>query len=174
MSIVIAKRTKDGFVFGADSGCFKDQKRSVIEKIFKLDYYDDVYVGCVGFARDSQVIRYMENLIDPNAVKRDVLDIKSIVTYTVPSLKKQLSKATGDGKPIDRWESECIIVRKDKAFLIEPDFSVEEIEDFKAIGAPEDFCTGAYNLLCKYPLKTERKEKGVYRYKTIKDEKIVV
>lgn len=174
MSVVIAKRTKNGFILGADSGCFRDQERSRAEKVFKLEYCDDVYVGGVGTLGEIQLVRYMENLIDPNAVKRNQLDIKSILTYTVPSLKKQLAKAQGLGsdKVFDKWDSEIIIVRHDKAFWIDSTFCVKEIDEFCAIGAPEDFCKGAYKVLLEHPYK--KNTKGLYRYENIPDEKLVV
>ena len=174
MSVVIAKKYKNGFILAADSGCFKDQERGEAEKIFKLDYSDDTYVGGVGTLAEVQKIKYLENLIDPNAIKRDLLDEKSIITYTVPSLRKQLAKLLGSGKPLDRWDSEIIIVRKDKAFLISFDFSVQEIKDFEVIGAPESFCKGAYATLLSNPFKVKRASKDLYRYETIAEEKLVV
>ncbi len=172
MSVVVAKRVKNGFIFGADSGCFEGQSRTEVEKIFKLHYYDDVYVGGVGALVDVQRIRYMENLIDPNAIKRDLLDEKSIITYTVPSLQKQLAKYAAKGEHTEPWNSEIIIVRKDKAFAIGSDFAVTEIEDFKAIGAPEDFCKGAHRLLIDHPYKKENGKP--YRYYSIPEERAVV
>ena len=173
MSVVIAKKYKNGFILAADSGCFKDQERTRAEKVFKLDYSDDIFIGGVGTLKEVQLVKYMDSLIDPNAVKRDQLDMKSIITYTVPSLRKQLAKSLGMGdKMVDKWSSEIIIVRKDKAFSIDSDFCVKEIEDFEAIGAPEDFCKGAYRVLLEHPYK--KNTKGLYRYETIPEEKRVV
>lgn len=174
MSVVIAKKYKNGFILGADSGCFEGQTRTEAEKVFKLHYYDDVYIGGVGSLVDVQRIKYMENLIDPNAIKRDMVDEKSIITYTVPSLMKQLGKyASKANRDSELWSSEIIIVRKDKAFLVDSSFCVQEIKDFKAIGAPEDFCKGAHRLLLDHPYKKINNNKS-YRYYSIPEERSVI
>ena len=51
------------------------------------------------------------------------------------------------------WNSEIVVVYKDKAFLIDSDFCVVEIDDFAAIGAPQDFAYGAYAILKKFKTK---------------------
>ena len=175
MSIVIAKKVKGGVILGADSGCFSGQKRTVVKKAFKLEYYEDVYVGGVGTLAEVERVEYMENLIDPNAIKRNQLDKKSIVQYAIPHLKKQLDGFIYKDKEegCERWNSEIIIVRGDKAFAISSMFTVKEIDDFMAIGAPEDFCDGAYALLKDHPYKRS-KDVTTYRYGSIPEERLVV
>lgn len=152
MSVIVAKRTKDGFILAGDSICCHGTERRNAIKIFKANRDGDVIIGGVGYLRDINIISTMDDLIDANAIRREELDYKSIVTYTVPALQKELKEV---GRLVVEngilcWESVIIIAYKDKAFIISEDFTVQEISDFDSIGAPEEFAKGAYYVLKKY------------------------
>lgn len=150
MSIVIAKRTKDGFIFGADSQCTRGNETEVTTKIFKSKRENDVYIGVVGSSRDCDLLKVATELLDVNAIRREELDEDSIILYTVPKIREILKKE--DRYLIDKnegscWNSHIIIVYKDKAFEIDHDFAVQEIDDFRAIGNPMYEARGAYEIL---------------------------
>lgn len=150
MSIVIAKKTKNGFIFGADSQVTCGSRKGTTIKIFKSRKEEGMFIGVVGCLRDCQILEKVNDLLDVNAIRREELDEFSIIDYTVPKLMKELEKehrlvAEKDGTI--GWDSCTIIVYKDKAFKIDGDFTVEEIKDFAAIGSPQDFASGSYETL---------------------------
>lgn len=150
MSIVIAKRTKNGFVFGADSQCTRGHSTEEVTKIFKSKKEDDVYIGVVGSLRDCNILKTATELLDINAIRRDNLDEDSIILYTVPKIRKLLEdngRQLADKEDGVCWNSHILIVYKDKAFEIDHDFTVAEIKDFSAIGNPMLEAKGAYEIL---------------------------
>lgn len=155
MSVIIAKKTDKGFIMAGDSQATCGTQRNTVTKIFKAKGEDELFIGGVGTLRDINVVSTITNLIDLNAMRRELFDISSIVTYTVPTLQKVLKEhgrlITQDGEL--GWNSSIIICYKDKAFEIGMNFEVMEIDDFCAIGAPQDFAYGAYSVLKKFDLK---------------------
>lgn len=150
MSVVIAKRTKNGFIFGADSQATRGHLKEGIDKIFKAYKEDNIYIGVVGSGRDCDLMKVMTEILDINAIRREQLTEESIISYTIPKIKEYLKK--NDRHLIDKegtacWDSSIMIVYKDKAFEIASDFSVTEVEDFGVIGAPMLEATGAYKIL---------------------------
>lgn len=150
MSIVIAKKTKNGFIFGADSQGTCGSRKEIVKKIFKSDKEEGLYIGVVGRLRDCQILQVAENLLDVNAIRRETLDENSIISYTVPKLRELLKKEQREAVEKDGvtyWDSCIIIVYKDKAFEIDSDYTVTEVTDFKAIGSPQNFAAGSYEML---------------------------
>lgn len=152
MSVIIVKKTKGGFILAGDSQGTLGTQRMTVSKIFKASKDDDTFIGVVGHLRDANIMMTIDSILDPNAIRRENLDMKSVISYTVPLLQKTLKEvgsiAIEDGKIY--WDSQIIIVYKDKAFEIDSDFSVVEISDFAAIGAPQSFAYGAYFVMKKF------------------------
>lgn len=155
MSVIIAKKIKNGFVLAGDSQGTVGTHRTTVTKIFKAPKEENVFIGVVGRLRDANIVASVDSILDSNAIRRGNLDANSLVSYTVPELQKSLKEqgALSVDSGLLCWNSEIIIVYKDKAFLIDSDFCVIEIDDFAAIGAPQDFAYGAYAILKKFKSK---------------------
>jgi len=155
MSVIIAKKTKNGFIMAGDSQATLGTQRFSVTKIFKAKGEDELYIGGVGTLRDINILTTITNLIDLNAIRRETFDVSSIISYTIPTLQKALKE---HGRLItDRdgslcWGSSVLICYKDKAFEISSFFEVTEISNFAAIGSPQDFAYGAYSVLNKFDL----------------------
>lgn len=152
MSVIVAKKVKDGFIIAGDSQATSGDERSVVNKLFKAYKDDDVIIGVVGTLRDANIMMVCRNLIDSNVIRRDEVDILSIITYTVPTIKKAIKEAehlVNDEGRIE-WDSQILLIYKDKCFEIDSDFSVIEIDEFGAIGSPSKYAKGAYSLIKKY------------------------
>ena len=150
MSIVIAKKVKNGFILGADRYVTIGSMKGTTQKIFKARKENDMYIGVVGYLRDLQLLRTASDLLDVNAIRRENLTEDSIIEYTIPQIRKLMKD--NDRYIVDKegetgWNSHIIIAYKDKAFEITPHFVVREITDFTAIGSPQDFATGSYKIL---------------------------
>ena len=158
MSVIVAKKTKNGFILAGDSQCTIGTQRATVTKIFKASKEDDMFIGVVGRLRDANIVMTLNGILDPNAIRRGNLNLESIVSHTVPLLQKTMKEygtlVVENGQIC--WDSCIILVYKDKAFEISNDFSVREITDFAAIGAPQDFAYGAHAILKKYSSKLSK------------------
>lgn len=149
MSVVVAKKTKDGFIIGCDSIVTKGQVKDETTKIFRSKNNNDIVCGVVGSLRDLNILSTMPDLLDAMALRRGILDTDSIINYTIKNIKERL-KDEGRliaGKEGECMNSSCIIAYKDKCWSISQDFAVIEIDNFEVIGAPEEFALGAYEIL---------------------------
>ena len=154
MSVIVIKRIAEnkGFIVGADSQITTHGQRKKITpgcKLFHPDGNEDIVVGIVGSLRDANVIQVIEDLLDFNAIRRESLTLASIVNHTVDKIQQTLRKQgrllSDQGQWV--WDSSIIVAHKDKAFTIDSDFCVQEVEDFESIGAPSEYVHGAKVML---------------------------
>lgn len=165
MSVVVAKRVKNGFIMAGDSQVTKGDEKDTVIKVFKSYKENEIYLGVVGSLRDSQILMTINGLLDPNAIRREELDLLSIISYTVPLIKKTMKENdrlyNEDGKL--EWDSEVMILYKDKGYIIESDFSVIEIDEFDAIGSPRKFAKGSYELYNRYKDKIKVSDRQIVK-----------
>lgn len=128
MSVVAIKIYKDRIELGSDSQVssyymYKDdvQKRYGIGKIVKEN---DVYLGGVGDLSEISLAKLFLKKTKPGGSRED-----DILEWLVSFYEYCRSK-NGDFRPFNQW----IMVFKDRAFLIYPDFSIFSISDYEAIG----------------------------------------
>lgn len=168
MSVVIAKKTKEGFVVGADSMCTRGgQVREEAIKIFRCQQNEDIIIGVVGCLRDANILMAAEDLFNNSSLRRDALDFNSMVTQTIPNLKELLKT---DGRLLKSQEGDCmasniLIAYKNKCYVIGGDFSLTQVDDFYAIGAPELMADGCYEMirLCKTDITDEKLVENIIR-----------
>ena len=150
MSVVVAKKTKNGFMIGCDSQCTQGQVKGKATKIFRVKSNEEIVCGVVGSLRDLNIFATLETLFSSEATRREIIDLEHIITNVVKKLKDKLKE---EGRLLlEKGEGECMasaimIAYKDKCWVIESDFAVTEVDDFDAIGAPSEFATGAYEML---------------------------
>ena len=104
-------------------------------------------MGGVGLARDLNLIRYCTSELIPEAsVLKNEINVGTIMLNTVPaifeSIRTYTQLVTGCDKDIP-INSEFVLAYKDKVFDIAPDGTVEEIEDYIAIGSGADAALGS-------------------------------
>lgn len=161
MSVVVAKKTKDGFIMGCDSVVIRGQIRGQATKVFKHKSNSDIIIGVVGSLRDLNIVSSMNNILDPSDVRREMVDTDAIISHVILELKEQLKKegrlcASKEGG--ECMLSSIMIAYKDKCWNIGGDFSVSEIEDFDAIGAPDEFALGAYEIISEDEKITDKEK----------------
>jgi len=152
MSLIVAIKDRDRFVFGSDKQVsFGMNKSHDATKIWAVDDMPGAIMGSVGTVRASQIIQY-NNIIDLNAVaSHGGIDTSFIINSLVPSIYKVL-KANGvvvtadgghDGDNMYYLPNEYLFAFRDKAWRIYSDLTVMEIEDYVAIGSGFDVADGA-------------------------------
>ena len=104
-------------------------------------------MGGVGLARDLNLIHYCTSELIPEAsVLKNEINVGTIMLSTVPvifeSIRNYTQLVTGCDKDIP-INSEFVLAYKDKVFDIAPDGTVEEIEDYIAIGSGADAALGS-------------------------------
>jgi len=109
-------------------------------KMWNVDGIDSCYMSHCGLRRNGSLIRTIDGLIDEN----DNIDF----AYVVKNIKRKIVQTLIEAEfidisnnYIDKIESELFFIYKDKAYSIENDLSVVEIEDYYAHGS------GRYNAL---------------------------
>ncbi len=147
MSVNIVLKDNDRVYLAVDSqstasGSKYIQSNKNNIKLWKVNGGKSCYMSHCGRLRDACIVRTMNNLIK----KEDVLDM----TYVVKVIKHKIVQALLDAEFIDvsndyieKISSSFFIVNRDKAFSIETDLSVIEIEDYAAHGAGKYMATGS-------------------------------
>ena len=113
-------------------------------------------MGGVGLARDLNLIRYCTSeLIPEAAVLKNDITVGTIMLDTIPiifeSIRNYTMLVTGCEKDIP-IQSEFIIAYKDKVFDIAPDGTVEEVEDYIAIGSGAEAALGSLKHTIDEPI----------------------
>lgn len=163
MSVVVAKKTAKGFVVGCDTIVTHGQVKGNFTKIFRNKKNDDIICGVVGSVRDFNIFSVMDDILDAVAIRREILDTESVISSTIKKIKTTLKEegrvgaTKGDGECM---QSSIIIAYKDKCWVIDHDFSVMEVDDFAAIGAPSEFALGAYEVISE-DTKMSDKDKAI-------------
>ena len=152
MSVVIAIKENGVTYMAADTQIsFGDSKRHLksdsLQKIWVASDIPNCIIGGVGLARDLNLIRYCTSeLIPEAAVLKNDITVGTIMLSTVPvifeSIRNYTQLVTGCDKDIP-INSEFLLAYKDKIFDIAPDGTVEEVEDYIAIGSGADAALGS-------------------------------
>ena len=165
MSVIVAKKVRDGYIVAGDSQATAGDEKNTVNKLFKAYKDDDVIIGVVGTLRDANIMMTVSGLLDPNAIRRDELDLLSIILYTVPAIKKAIKEnehAIIENGMLE-WDSQIILLYKDKCFEIDSDFSVMEIDEFGAIGSPSKYAKGAYEMVKKYRSMIKKSDREIVK-----------
>ena len=152
MSVVIAIKENGVTYMAADTQIsFGDSKRHLksdsLQKVWAVADIPHCIMGGVGLARDLNLIRYCTSELIPEAsVLKNEINVGTIMLNTVPvifeSIRNYTQLVTGCDKDIP-ISSEFVLAYKDKVFDIAPDGTVEEIEDYIAIGSGADAALGS-------------------------------
>lgn len=152
MSVVIAIKENGVTYMAADTQIsFGDSKRHLksdsLQKVWAVTDTPNCIMGGVGLARDLNLIRYCTSELIPEAsVLKNEINVGTIMLNTVPaifeSIRTYTQLVTGCDKDIP-INSEFVIAYKDKVFDIAPDGTVEEVEDYIAIGSGADAALGS-------------------------------
>ena len=145
MSLVVVIKDNGRIVMGADKqGTLGDSKSHTATKVWTVKGYDGCLMGGVGLCRANQVMQYANGLIDRNDFENGKLDINEeyVAMQLAPTIVQYLS-ACGielngneeDGCKFSALPNSYIFAYKDKAWLIGQDLTVEEIDDYLAIGS---------------------------------------
>ena len=152
MSVVIAIKDNGVTYMAADTQIsFGDSKRHLksdsLQKVWAVTDTPHCIMGGVGLTRDLNLIRYCTSELIPEAsVLKNEINVGTIMLNTVPaifeSIRNYTQLVTGCDKDIP-INSEFVLAYKDKIFDIAPDGTVEEVEDYIAIGSGADAALGS-------------------------------
>ena len=152
MSVVIAIKENGVTYMAADTQIsFGDSKRHLksdsLQKVWAVADTPHCIMGGVGLTRDLNLIRYCTSELIPEAsVLKNEINVGTIMLNTVPaifeSIRNYTQLVTGCDKDIP-INSEFVLAYKDKIFDIAPDGTVEEVEDYIAIGSGADAALGS-------------------------------
>lgn len=152
MSVVIAIKENGVTYMAADTQIsFGDSKRHLksdsLQKVWAVTDTPNCIMGGVGLARDLNLIRYCTSELIPEAsMLKNEINVGTIMLNTVPaifeSIRTYTQLVTGCDKDIP-INSEFVLAYKDKIFDIAPDGTVEEVEDYIAVGSGADAALGS-------------------------------
>ena len=103
------------------------------------------YAVCGRYYVESDLLRYSKGLFDKE------ITYQSLLSYTIPKIKEIL-EARGLVK--DRcWYNDLLLVSKDKAYIIDGYFCVNEVTDFAVADAREDIIRGSVEFNKDMPIR---------------------
>ena len=168
MSLVIAYKQNDRFILGADkqATCGWNKKVHTATKIWKTyinetDYY---CMGAVGSARGAQIIANIQGLLDGFSFGTTEIP-EAFINISLPrSLYETLKnngidtavKSEDDGEHL-YLPCAYFFAYKDRCWFIGQDMTVEEVENYMAMGSGEECAIGSIDTSVMY------KEKNPYR-----------
>ena len=147
MSVNIVLKDKDRVYLAVDSqGTCGDRRVTQTNlnniKMWKVDGATSCYISHCGNIRDACVIRTMHNLVDEN----ENVDFN----YVVKNVKRKIVQELIDSDYldvsndyIDTISSSFFFVYKDKAYSIETDLSIVEVDNYEAHGSSRYIATGS-------------------------------
>lgn len=143
MSVVVAIKTEEGFMLGADSQIIHSQvKENYNKKIMTLSEDSQLIGGGVGELSHIQVLEYIDELIPEIALYKDMVDTRLMYTYVYPVIKESLAAYNRlDEK--GAINATYILAYKDKAWIICSDGAIIEIVDTYAIGSGAEVALGS-------------------------------
>ena len=102
--------------------------------LWKISGLKGWYAACGRFYVETDVLRYSKGLFEKE------ITYQSLLRHTVPKMKEILDAR---GLIKDRcWYNELLVVSKDKAYIIDGYFCVNEVLDFSISDAREDIARG--------------------------------
>jgi ATP-dependent protease HslVU (ClpYQ) peptidase subunit len=157
MSVVIAIKEKDRIYMGCDSqvtiGSGKRTLKSVNNfKIWKVEDHPNCLMGGVGNFRDLCFIRCTPGIIPETNLLLGNLDYPTVVTQIVPAIWQSLVAyglypesplVIDENKGTGALGSQFLIGCGTDLFSLGADGTVEEIEDYIAIGSGDDLALGS-------------------------------
>lgn len=150
MSVVVAIKADNKVYIGSDSQVTKGGTRTTLKnennyKIWKVLNVDHCLMGQVGYVRDGNVVRLIDDLVTGYDIYNDAVNysfvVKRITPYIISTLKEY--GFIKDEKYFDFMESSFFFAYKDHLYVIGTDASVIEIEDCAAIGSGSDQAIGS-------------------------------
>lgn len=159
MSVVVAVKDGDRFCLGADaqvSGYNQKRfgkKNNKPFKIWNVLNADGAIMGGVGDLRDLQLLRYCEHLLDELSVLKGEIDTK----YMVNKLASKIHEVLSNGHSI-KGDAMCmnsmfILAFKDRAWVINENFSVLEVDEYDVIGSGAEVALGVLNTTSDEPVE---------------------
>lgn len=152
MSVVVAIKDKDRILVGCDSQVTLGYTKSILKsqlKIWKPEDDKEIVMGLVGAFRDTNILSTAKEWIEELPKLKNEINFKYIVRTVVPKVFKELNSygrmKIKDG--IQSLDSNVMFAYKDKAYQIEGDGCVIEIDDILADGSGYRLCLGAWNSL---------------------------
>lgn len=152
MSLVVVIKDKDRIVMGADKqGTMGDSKSHTATKVWPVKGYEGLLMGGVGMCRANQLMQYISCLIDRNDFENGEVDLTEeyVAMILAPTIQRTLAahgiSITGgeeDGMQFPGLPNAYVVAYKDKAWLIGQDLTVEEIDDYLAIGSGSAYAKG--------------------------------
>lgn len=155
MSVVIAIKEKDRIYMGCDSqvtvGLGKRTLKSVNNfKIWNVDGFQNCLMGGVGNFRDLCFIRSTPEIVPMSCLYENNLTYPTVVTQVVPAIWQSLvAYGLYDEKPLiikdgqGGLSTQFLLACGESLYNIGADGTVEEIEDYIAIGSGEDLAMGS-------------------------------
>ena len=161
MSLVVAIKDKDRFILGADKqASVWNSKTHNATKIWPTEY-EGCCMGSVGYARASQVIQFIKGLLDGAGFGKPELDDAFIhlqlprTIYETLKMHGAIPEAPEGSQFI--LPNDFFIAYRDRCWKINQDLSVEEVEEYDAIGSGSEVALGVIETSYMY------KEKNPYQ-----------
>ena len=152
MSVVIAARYRDGIALVADTqGTSMNNKQNNIKKIKQFEL-SNTGIGVVGYLRDCNIVRILDEIIKPRDILNKVdINEEYVIRKVVPKLiehmqenKRTLHSESG----MVSMASQMLFVTNKRMFEIGSDFSVAESDrDYAVIGCGEEKVRGYMSLV---------------------------
>ena len=150
MSVVVAIKAADRIYIGSDSQVTKGGTRTTLKnennyKIWKVLNVDHCLMGHVGYLRDSNVVRLIDDLVTDYDVYNNSINYRFVVKRITPYIMNTLRDYgfVKDDKVFDGMESSFFFAYKDHLYFINSDTSVIEIEDCAAMGSGSEQAIGS-------------------------------
>ena len=150
MSVVAAIKEDNVVYIGCDSQVTKGGTRTTLNnknnyKIWKVENADHCLMGHVGYVRDANIVRLMDDLVRDYDVFNDSIDYRYVVKRVTPYIISELKEYgfIKDDKTFDSMDSSFLFAYKDRLFVIGSDASVIEVDDCVAIGSGSEQAIGS-------------------------------
>ncbi len=145
MSVVVAIKYKDGVAIAGDKQTTWGNIK--VDGTVKVKQFDlsNTAIGCVGAARDCDIICSQDGLVDAaDVLKRVRIDSKYVITRVVPNIFKILkdNHRIIDERGIYTMISTMMFATSEDMFIITADGGILSKKDFAAIGCGQDLATG--------------------------------
>lgn len=166
MSVVIAAKYRDGVALIADKQATTANNK--VNNVKKLQRFilSNTGIGTVGYLRDCNVMRVLEEILEPQDIinKVDIDDIY-VIREIVPKIyehMKEHKRILHSELEVPSMPSQMLFVTSSRIFEIDPDFSVVEAEKcYSTIGCGEEKVRGYMSLIGDTSDKTQREIEGI-------------
>lgn len=161
MSIVIAYKDKDRFILGSDkqATCGWNKKVHTATKVW-YNEYEGCCMGAVGSARGAQIMANVQGLLE--SLKFGTTEItESFINIELPRIIYETLKNNGIDVAVKGGdEGEQLILPcayffayRDRCWYIGQDLTVEEVDNYMAMGSGEECAIGSIDTSVYYKEK---------------------